>query len=403
MPIVFVHGVNVRQDSKYEANVTQRDLRIKELLLPALLPNPYPVRIFNPYWGGYAATLAWGGLSLPSSQVEALDIPQTVNPAQTLVEQILSGNDTDLPAKTDRALLAIAAGSLATAVDLLFALALDHATAGQDADEITELVRLSARVYAYVEQNPKPAWLSTVQDDQAFIVRLRAAVDQWQAAPPPQSLGLTDTWDELKEGLDRFSDVAGDWSSRALLSLTRQPLNTAVSYFLGDIFVYLDERGDQQNPGPIIREITSKLNQAKAAIDPQRDPYLIVLAHSMGGNIVYDLLTYFCPDTYPIDLLITVGSQVALFEELKLYKASQKGIPIDPREQRVAKPASVKHWLNVYDPNDVLSFATAGVFDGVTDYVYTTGKSIIAAHTAYFLRGSFYRRLGARVKELLQP
>lgn len=408
MPVVFVHGVNVRQDATYAAHVIQRDLHIKELILRQLLVNPNPVRIFNPLWGRYAASLAWGGLSLPSSQAQALDPFQTVDLDQALVELLLSGNDTPLPAASNRTLVTIATASLADAIDLLLALATRQAASGQRTDEVTELIRISERVYRYAEQHPKPVWLSTVKDDQEFIARLRAAVDQWQAPPPAQSLGLTDSWDAIKEGLDRFSSVAGNLSSRALLALTRKPLNTAVAYFIGDIFVYLDERGEQATPGPIIREIAGQLDQAVAAIDPTYDPYLIVIAHSMGahcmgGNIVYDLLTHFAPNSYAVDILVTVGSQVALFEELKLYKASQKGIPIDPRQQRVAKPAGVKQWLNVYDPNDVLSFAAAGVFEEATDFVYTTGKSVISAHTAYFLRGSFYRRLGTRIKELLQP
>jgi len=403
MPVVFVHGVNVRQDNTYETHVTQRDLQIKELILSQLLANPNPVSIFNPLWGRYAASLAWGGLSLPSSQVQALDPFPTVDPDQALVELLLSGNDTPLPAASNRTLVTIATASLSDAVDLLFALATSQAASSQRTDDATELIRLSARVYSYAEHHPKPPWLSTVKDDQEFITHLRAAVDQWQAPPSSQSLSLTDNWDALKEGLDRFTGVAGNLSSRALLALTRKPLNTAVSYFIGDIFVYLDERGDHDKPGAIIQAITTSLKQAVAAIHPTRDPYLIVIAHSMGGNIVYDLLTHFAPDTFPVDILVTVGSQVALFEELKLYKASQKGIPIDPRQQRVAKPAGVKHWLNVYDPNDVLSFAAAGVFEDATDFVYTTGKGVISAHTAYFLRGSFYRRLATRIKELLQP
>lgn len=403
MPIVFVHGVNVRQDSTYEAHVTQRNAHLRELLLRPLLPNPHPVALFNPYWGRYAASLAWGGLSLPTGPAQALDPLAGADPDQALVELLLSGNDTPLPGVANRTLATLAAASLPDAVDLLFALAANQTAVAQPSDELTDLLHLATRVYSYVEAHPKPAWLTPTLTDQAFITRLRAAVDQWQPPPAPTALSLTDTWAALHEGLDRFANLAGHYSSRALLAFTRQPLNTAVTHFIGDVFTYLAERGEAQSPGPIIQTIAAQLDQAVAARHPTRDPYLIVIAHSMGGNITYDLLTHFRPGAYPVDLLITVGSQVALMEELKLYKASDHAIPIDPRQQRVAKPPGVKHWLNVYDPNDVLSYAAEGVFDGVTDFVYTTGKHVIAAHTAYFQRGSFYRRLAVRIKELLQP
>lgn len=415
MPVVFVHGVNVRESAAYEANVAERNLRIQELLLRPLLPNPAAVRFFTPYWGRFAASLAWDGASLPNGAAPALGSRSIFYAEQPLVEQLLSGSDISLPDDPNRTVLTVAQASFADAVDLLFALAGNQISVESNPADLTSLLRLSAAVYDYVDQNPRPAWLAMMQNDQEFITRLRTEVEQrlpptpaaspqigLSETPVPQALGFPDSWESVQEGLNRFGNLAGNLSSRALLAFTRKPLNDAVSHFIGDVFVYLDERGDQSAPGPIVREIAEKLDQATAAIDPQHDPYLIVIAHSMGGNITYDLLTYFRSNSRPVDLLITVGSQVALFEELKLYKASQRNIPSDPHQQRVAKPASVKHWLNVYDPNDILSYTVGGVFADASDFVYSTGKSVIAAHTAYFLRGSFYHRLAVRVKEILQ-
>ncbi|MCB9150917.1 MAG: hypothetical protein H6641_19345 [Caldilineaceae bacterium] len=408
MPIVFVHGVNVRQDEAYAAHVAQRDRNIKELVMGRVVANPNRVRVFNPYWGQFGAELAWGGASLPSGRVQALDPFPDAGPDQAVVELLLSGNDTPLPETQGRTLVAIANSSLLDAMDLLFALAAQRAAAAEDDDALAEVVRLSARVYEYAEQYysagryRKPPWLAAVGNDQEFVAQLQGAVDQFQAPPPPSTLGLFDGWDAVHEGVDRFGQLAANLASRALLLMTRKPLNMAVSHFIGDVFVYLKKRGQPEAPGAIVGEIANGLDQAVAAIHPSRDPHLIVIAHSMGGNIVYDLLTHFYPDTYPVDLLVTVGSQVALFEELKLYGASRREIPVDPREERVNKPGGVQHWLNVYDPNDVLSYAAAGVFAGATDFVYSTGKGVLSAHTAYFLRGSFFRRLALRMEELLK-
>lgn len=122
----------------------------------------------------------------------------------------------------------------------------------------------------------------------------------------------------------------------------------------------------------------------------------MIIAHSFGGEIVYDILTRFAPDL-EVDALITVGSQVALFEEMKLYLASSETIPINPPTGKVPKPTNLKRWLNVFDTNDILSYRVEPVFTGVQDYLYDTGYSTLQAHGGYFLRPSFYTRLAARL------
>lgn len=119
----------------------------------------------------------------------------------------------------------------------------------------------------------------------------------------------------------------------------------------------------------------------------------MVVAHSMGGNIVYDLLTHFRPNLV-VDSLVTVGSQVGLFEELKLFAASRADIP-GPGVDRVPKPPGVQRWVNVVDDCDPLAFRAAPVFDGVEDYTYPSGA--LWAHTAYMAQPHFHRRLADRL------
>jgi hypothetical protein len=54
MPVVFVHGVNVRQDATYEAHITHCNDLLCELFLRPLLPQR--VAFFNPAWERDAAT-----------------------------------------------------------------------------------------------------------------------------------------------------------------------------------------------------------------------------------------------------------------------------------------------------------------------------------------------------------
>jgi pimeloyl-ACP methyl ester carboxylesterase len=174
--------------------------------------------------------------------------------------------------------------------------------------------------------------------------------------------------------------------------LLRKKLNASVTRFTGDAFAYLDRRGTKEAPGKIVLEVLNALRDAK---NKGGDDKLVVIAHSFGGEIVYDILTYFDP-TLSVDCLFTVGSQVGLFEEMKLYKASRPELPPDWKG-RVIRPASLKRWLNVFDTNDVLGYRLEPIFNEVHDYYYDTGYSSFSAHGGYFMRPSFYKRLAARL------
>ena len=212
-----------------------------------------------------------------------------------------------------------------------------------------------------------------------------------------ESFGAGGFLDRLKEGLSRVKNAIPKAGSDLFVNVAREKLNATISRFAGDAFVYLDKRGTPQQPGEIVQTVLNDLNAANAAKTTE-DYKLVVIAHSFGGEIMYDMLTYFSPQI-EVDMLITVGSQVGLFEEMKLYWSSGPTKPPD----RVAKPANVKYWLNVFDTNDVLSFKLDPVFSGAHDYLYDTGYSSLQAHGGYFLRPSFYTRLATRLEEMLKP
>jgi hypothetical protein len=83
-----------------------------------------------------------------------------------------------------------------------------------------------------------------------------------------------------------------------------------------------------------------------------------------------------------------------------LYKESRSNLPANPPTDRLVRPANIKRWVNVLDPNDIFSFRAEGVFDGVNDFLYETGFGLMEAHSGYFRRPSFYRRLGERLAQL---
>jgi pimeloyl-ACP methyl ester carboxylesterase len=141
--------------------------------------------------------------------------------------------------------------------------------------------------------------------------------------------------------------------------------------------------------------VTKALDDA-AARKANGDDKLVVVAHSMGGNIVYDILTHYRSDLV-VDLLVTVGSQVAFFKEMGLYHEDAGQRP-GPNPARVSKPAAVRAWLNVFDPMDVLAFAAGKVFEGVSDFAFSNQASPLDAHSLYFFRPGFHERLRARIE-----
>ena len=194
---------------------------------------------------------------------------------------------------------------------------------------------------------------------------------------------------------DRAKGLPGRATSTFVLSTYREKLNKNLTRFLGDVFVYLKNRDVNQAPGPIVDDVLSAIRGAPRS---SPDEPLIVLTHSMGGNIFYDILTSYEPDLR-VAAWISVASQVGQFEEMKLFKTSDRNL------RGPAKVASIAprlgYWLNVYDPADMLSFKAAPIFADVKDEEFHTGDTALKAHGAYFKRASFYHMLRERLEGAL--
>jgi hypothetical protein len=275
------------------------------------------------------------------------------------------------------------------AVDLLYASAMAGAKSEGEARDIARSYVISSE---YAHMNPKPAWVATATSDN-FADQLNFASDTSRE----ESFGAGGILDSLKEGLSRLVAAAPDATAALAGRLLRKKLNATVTHFAGDVFVYLTRRGTKDAPGPIVKTVLDALHEAQAARTGDDDK-LVVIAHSFGGEIMYDILTYFDP-TVQLDCLVTVGSQVGLFEEMKLYRASSSEIPPDQPNGHVVRPPSVARWFNVFDTNDVLSYRLEPIVSGVSDFHYDTGFSSLSAHGGYFMRPSFYKRLAARLSE----
>lgn len=407
MPLVFVHGVNVRNNDGYEEAVMARDALFREIALAQWLPNNQEITILNPYWGHKAASPAWNNASLPTGNEERFGPDD-----EPLLQALLSESQLQLPTETQQVNLAIARHSLQDALDVIGALALEEAAKKKEEKELQELLQVLDQLLDYAEHHASqpPDWLSIAEDDDKLYTMLQTVSKQWtpehssNAPPTPEGWERFGDgfWTKFKEAMSRIGNFGGRLGGSLVAKAARGPLHKAVTKFLGDIIVYINRR-DLDNPaqdegigGEILKELV-KANKLRSDEDP-----LIVVCHSMGGNITYDLLTHYAKDLdLSIDAWVTVGSQVAFFEELKAYKASDPHTPSDATKDRIPKPPQVKHWLNIYDSNDLLSFVAGRVFDDVTDYQYSTGQGLFTSHVTYFKRPSFHRRMGQRLKEIL--
>ncbi len=390
MPLVFVHGVNVRRDGDYQTSVAARDSLFRRFALKPIGTDTSSFQIFNPYWGGDAAKFAWNQASLPKDQTEAFGGQDELVCSLLIEAPYAAGHE-----QSRKWLLETARRSgLADAIDMLWSAA---AYSGKESTS-DQLARLAQRAVEYADANPKPAWLNEVEDDEEFLDRLAQELRPAQASV--QEAFGSDFMDRLREAADRIALAAGRATSAGILKLGRNSLNSFLATFMGDIVTYVANRGTVGRPGLIVSRILDDLDAAAAIARNTGEP-LIIVAHSMGGNIVYDILSYFRPDLI-VEALITVGSQVGLFEELKIFGLCRLDVPTqkDPRKLKMPKPPGLKHWLNVFDFEDVLGYAAAEIFEGAQDYPYSTGNGLLFAHIRYFTRPSFHARLGARLAEI---
>lgn len=405
MPIVFVHGVNTRRtEPGYDARLAMIT-RFLGSHLDGLAIGGAPLKALAPafpYWGDLATKFAWNMASLPSGEVDALGAGGVADDMRPLIGVIADALKEPGNAK-DQPLLTLARErSLALAVEVITDQLLQQ-TAAADAGRVAEFIVAAGR---YSEAHPHPSWLGALTTDEQFLGVLMTELQSAEAAGSAQTLGggfgaifgsIAAAGAKIKQAAKAAAgtvlDRTGDFASTKLLAWQRKPLNATLGRFFGDIFVYLDGRGDRAAPGPIPRLILSSFDEAKAA-NPS-EPF-VVIAHSLGGVITFDLLSHFRTDLV-VDLFVTVGSQVAHFEEMKQFRASDAAVG---PPNKAATPANIRHWINIFDEVDVFAYACDKVFDRVLDFRYDTQTYTIKAHGAYFEQNRFYGRLRARIDAL---
>jgi hypothetical protein len=190
----------------------------------------------------------------------------------------------------------------------------------------------------------------------------------------------------LEEALGGQRGWAGDKAKSALLkgvtlalrSGGRTRLMEMMSLFVGDVVTYVSRRN----------KILDMMEAFVGKEIEETPGPLWLVGHSLGGIISFD---YCNRGSRAVERLITVGSQVGIFGEFGSLEREQRQNPV----AKFDTPPNVGTWLNLYDPDDMLSFLAMPVFTRVTDIEIDTKAPFPIAHSEYWKRSDVYEKLCA--------
>ncbi|MGO8503795.1 hypothetical protein AB9F35_20140 [Rhizobium leguminosarum] len=405
MPIIYVHGVNTR-DSRHSEAVKEY---LRRIVAPAISKDPDSVSIVAADWFQFCDPPKWGGISRPRTELLGQGAAEKVLHDE-VIGQILSTVAKESSARRDpltsgqtsrTTLVRLNELDPDTLADLIVL------TMGEEEGDVVQKAKIGVAADRVSRDPTVRANLEAATDLDA---QLKILVDAVVAArdkggEPLVAQGATDWYrgmrDRVSEGLSRLSSTPAVAAS-VLLAELRPELNDLVTRFLGDVFFYLSRRGTPSNPGPI-PDVLIKALQAAQVNKTNRDEPIVVLTHSMGGQLVYDAVSSYLPEidkNIKVDFWCAAASQVGFFEELNLFLASKPEFAKVTGKRTPLPVANLGHWWNVWDHNDILSFTTKGIFEnGIDDSEYDTGLSLANAHGGYLERPSFYREFARKLRK----
>ena len=422
MPIVHIHGVATRKPE----DLDQREAMLRRYITDELKHDDVPgdVPLLRVFWGNLGANFAWDLRACPAPLLWTMGAAGAAPPAQQA--QLVAEFTTELknlPGTTPTVATPPAGGLITAGASVNTAqprIRLKDLTANElsnlavatvlakKADTWQETLALLAAddvahgptTFTHLAAEPNVAAELTLL--QHLIDARYAELEKAQTALLRQGPGwLGDLKDRIGEALGR-ADQAPGFALTRVLNQVRPRLNQGVMLFFGDVFTYLAGRGTPQQPGPIMQQLLNALLEARALQLQRHGEPIVLLSHSMGGQIVYDALTYFMPNMsafkdVKVDLWCATASQVGVFEEMKLFAISSPDFSLAHGNKVPFPAAHLGHWWNVWDPNDYLSYTAKPIFEGIDDDPYSSGMSVVEAHGGYLQQPSFYRKFAEKV------
>jgi hypothetical protein len=413
MPILYVHGVATRDSLGFDAMKPY----LARYIAPAISTDPDHVATEEVFWGGSAATFRWDGASRPKTRLLGqgpMVTPALAGPAllTALLERellsrvpetvamasggggLLSGRSTVGPS-THARLSALSTDELSDLLTELIHGAIGDTGAASALCVAADAIARDPTVRSQLATQP------TAIDEADYLLK---AIERQSAGSSliGQGTGLgAKLRDRLSEAVKRGGSAPA-YAASLVAAEIRPWLNELASLFIGDVLEYLNKRGDAQQPGPIPQLVLDALDKAHRDKLTKHGEPLVVITHSMGGQLIYDAVTHFIPNAaqykgIKIDFWCATASQVGFFEELKLFKLRSDAVKA-PKLMPFPH-AHLGVWWNVWDTNDFLSYTAQSIFDGVQDESYDSGLSLVTSHSGYLRRPSFYRKLSAKLEQ----
>lgn len=367
MPILFVHGVAIRAPGTpqwaalhhltHGVDWPQIEAQLRTHVAPLLNPaRPGAVEISLLYWGDLGARYAPGETGPP---------PEKGPRPRTLRLSRLS--TADLGHWAEKRLCAQA--PLAAWPELVTA------------------------VWAAVRDSGVRAVLALTAPSGQWAVLQAAVLTRLQPDAGPEPF-----WPHLAGGVE----LQQRRNVRRAVGQLRRPLEAVMPVFMGDVLCYLGGRGTPAHPGPIARRIMDGFQTAHVSRQGSGEP-LVVLSHSMGGQLVYDALTAFLPAApalsgVRVDFWASVGSQTGLFKALGLFLNDRQTPALSLSGLSLARSPHLGYAWNVWSASDLLSFPAEGSIGGNHDTAFPLSGAIQHDHTAYLHHPDFYPLLAAKVR-----
>ncbi|MEL7147065.1 MAG: hypothetical protein AAFO69_11900, partial [Bacteroidota bacterium] len=150
-----------------------------------------------------------------------------------------------------------------------------------------------------------------------------------------------------------------------------------------DLYIYYRQniKGEDN-----VEELARQVIRRRLVRKLKRNKYkkVMLISHSMGSIIAYDVLTHVLPDI-KIDMFVTIGSPLGLpmikreiFKELQLQFDSEKRLPTPENV--------IGAWYNLSDPRDAIS-ADSRLMDDYSPNSLGVGPQDIAIVNTYQMNG----------------
>jgi hypothetical protein len=383
MPTLLIHGIGQHNVAEFRTLFLNVRDRLRDSVVKSRGYTVPENSFFPVYWGDWGPVAWYEGMELQigtqitsTSPSNSIDLATAIQ-AKSLWAPALSSLDVGLDAlqivlSTPSPLEEVLDELGISAAELIHAAA---QTVGQPHRSTATVNLLLVR--ALLQRSKRSRNITAHPEGrQALQALLALFLDQPQAMQKGLPLALTYPF----------------WATMTMLvSHLRSNIMQVATSYVGDVMMYLARAA-------ALRQYVHNTVIQACRLRPAEP--LVIIAHSLGGVIAYDYAADPAfSDRPPIDLLVTMGSQVALFAEYGLFQGATSPVESGPLTHRpiYKEPHLCSRWLNFYDPADFLSFPIGRVFPGAAegDQVCTAGKPFPASHSAYWDNNQLYEAIAA--------